>query len=74
MTTLHVAPHPAGGWLVEDETRLVTPERYANREAAVAHATAWLTGHGHGRLVVHDECSPVAAAEQPLDRFRLART
>ncbi len=74
MTTLHVAPHPAGGWLVEDEARLVAAERYANRETAVAHATAWLTGHGHGRLVVHDESSPVAAAEQPLDRFRLART
>ena len=74
MMTLHVAPHPAGGWLVEDETRLVAPERYANRDAAVAHATAWLTGHGHGRLVVHDEGSPVAAVEHPLDRFKLSRT
>ena len=74
MTTLHVAPHPAGGWLVEDETRLVAPERYANREAALAHATAWLTGHGQGRLVVHDERSPVAAAEHPLARLSLTHT
>ncbi len=74
MTTLHVAPHPAGGWLVEDETRLVAPEHYANQRAAVAHATAWLTGHGDGRLVIHDEHSPVAAAEHPLDRFRLTHT
>ena len=71
MTTIHVAPHPAGGWLVEDETRLVGPEHLTSREAAVAHATAWLTGHGHGHLVIHDEHFPVAAAEHPVERFSL---
>lgn len=74
MTTLHVAPHPAGGWVVEDERRLLAPERYADRQEAIAEASFWLDGHGLGRLVVHDERGPVAAAEYPLEHLSATGT
>jgi hypothetical protein len=57
-SALHVAPHPDGGWIVEDEHRRIAPSRYADLQEAVDEAEVYATARAGWRVIVHDQTNP----------------
>jgi hypothetical protein len=66
-TALHIAPHPAGGWIVEDEHHRIAPSRYLDLREAVAEAEAYAADRDEWHVIVHDQSNPAVGDVAPSE-------